>query len=207
LTDPAAPSDPLPGAGLERRDVLRGAAAAGAVATIAGFWFEGFGNPLRRRRVQPTAPGAPGKTFTAEELPVLEAALDRLVPSGPGSPGSRDVNAVGYLDAVLSEPEFDPLKNSEVVRAGLRRLEEEATRRGAATFPALPEEGQLEVLRGFEATAPGQRWLKRVLAFALEALLGDPVHGCQPGLVGWTWLENAPPEPRPHVPHWKPVPR
>ena len=213
MTADATPSDPSDlsasgGApGLPRRALLRGTVAAGASATIAGFWFEGFGNPLRRRWVVPTAPGAPGKTFTPAEWTVLEAALDRLVPSGPGSPGSKDVNAIGYLDAVLTEPEIDPLKDTEAIKAGVPRLEEGARARGAATVPALEEAGQVAVLQGFEGTEPGRRWLKKMLGFALEALLGDPVHGCQPGEVGWKWLSYEAGEPRPTTPHWKPRPR
>jgi hypothetical protein len=214
VTADATSSDPHdqpvsggPGLRIARRALLRGTVAVGASATIAGFWFEGFGNPLRRRWVVPTAPGAPGKTFSVAEWPVLEAALDRLVPSGPGSPGSQDVNAIGYLDAVLAEPEFDPLWNAEIVKAGVPRLEEAAKARGAAGFPALDEAGQIAVLQGFEGTEPGKKWLKKMLWFALEALLGDPVHGCQPGEVGWTWLKNPVGEPRPRTPGWKPTGR
>lgn len=199
------PSAPDPLAGIDRRALLRGAAATSAAATIAGFWFEGFGNPLRRRwLVQPTPAGAPGRTFDAEQWTVLEAALDRLLPSEPEAPGARDVNAVGYLDAVLTEPDFPPAAYADVVKAGVPRLTAGARARGAPSFPALAGEGQDAVLTSFEADAEGLRWLKRMLYFALEALLGDPVHGCQPGEVGWKWLNNAPLDPRPTVPGWKP---
>ncbi len=190
--------------GFDRRDLLRGAGAAGASATIAGFWFEGFGNPLRRRRLAPTPAGAPRLTFDALEWTVLEAALERLLPSGPDSPGARDVNAVGYLDRVLAEPEFAPARFRDVVKAGVPVLEGRARERRTAGFAALPGEAQDEVLHGFEQTAQGTLWLKRMLYFALEALLGDPVHGCQPGREGWRWLGNEPPGPRPTEPGWKP---
>lgn len=204
MTDPAPPAaEP---SGVDRRALLRAAAATGAAATIAGFWFEGFGNPLRRRYlVEPTRPGAPGKTFGPEAWATLEAALDRLLPSGPDSPGAATVNAVGYLDAVLVDPDLDPSVHRDVVVAGLPRLEEGSKARGAASFRALPGTAQDDVLRGLEASPAGVTWIKRVLYFALEALLGDPVHGCQPGEVGWLWLNNAPADPRPTVPGWKPV--
>jgi gluconate 2-dehydrogenase gamma chain len=205
-TDPADDQD-APREDFDRRALLRGAAAAGASATIAAFWFEGFGNPLRRRSVEPTPAGAPGKTFSAAEWAAMEAALDRLIPSGPGSPGARDVNAVGYLDAVLQEPDLDPANFADIVRGGVPLLEEGARARRAPAFAALAGPAQDEVLRGLETSATGLLWMKRVLYFGIEALLGDPVHGCQPGEVGWKWLGNAPPEPRPHTPGWKPDPR
>src|SRR5688500_255331 len=75
---------PLPGAeeaeGVDRRRFLAGAAST---ATIAWFWFEGFGEPLRRRRIEPTAPGAPRVTLTAAEWDTLGAAQDRILPSSP----------------------------------------------------------------------------------------------------------------------------
>lgn len=197
------PPDPAPAAGLVRRSVLRGAVAAGAAATMAGFWLEGFGNPLRRRLlVEPTRAAAAGRTFDEAQWGVLEAALARLLPSEPEAPGAREVNAVGYLDAVLTEPDFPPERFADVVRGGLPRLTAGARERGAASFAALPGEAQDEVLRSLEADEAGVLWLRRVLYFALEALLGDPVHGCQPGEVGWKWLGNAPGDPRPSVPGW-----
>ena len=206
---PPPPSDASPPdeAGLHRRELLRRAGAAGAAATIAGFWFEGLGDPLRRRRLAPTPAGGPRLSFDALEWSVLEAALDRLLPSGPGSPGARDIGAVGYLDRVLAEPDLAPERYVNVVKAGVPVLEGRARERGAQGFAALPGEAQDQVLQSLEQDPQGLLWLKRMLYFALEALLGDPVHGCQPGEEGWRWLGNAPPAPRPTKPGWKPVGR
>ncbi len=193
---------------LDRRALLAGTAAAGVAASVAGLWLEGFGQPLRRRhRVEPTRAGAPARTFAPPAWAALEAALDRLLPSAPDSPGARTVGAIGYLDAVLQEDDLDPAVFRDVIVGGLPRLEEGARLLGAASFAALPGSAQDDVLRGLEGSAAGTTWIRRVLYFALEALLGDPVHGCQPGEVGWTWLDVAPGDPRPTVPGWKPVPR
>jgi hypothetical protein len=106
---------------------------------------------------------------------------------------------------VLKDPDLDPANFADIVKRGVPLLEERARTRRAPTFAALPGAAQDEVLAEMEQV--DLLWMKRVLYFGIEALLGDPVHGCQPGEVGWKWLGNAPPEPRPHTPGWKPDPR
>jgi gluconate 2-dehydrogenase gamma chain len=203
VADELPTADPTPppvgghGSWVDRRTLLKTAAGGAAAATVAGFWFEGFGDPRRRQRVEPTPAGAPGLTFDPQQWALLEAALDRLLPSEPDAPGARDVNAIGYLDRVLQEPDLEPARYMDVIRGGLGILDAHAEKRGAARFTALDGAGQDAVLHALEAEAGGVLWIKRVLYFALEALLGDPVHGCQPGEVGWKWLGNAPGEPRP----------
>lgn len=198
LSDEPEPTPPAgPCAGVERRTLLKTAAGGAAAATVATFWFEGFGDPRRRARIEPTPAGAPGLSFDPAQWALIEAALDRLLPSEPGEPGARDVNAVGYLDRVLQEPELEPARYLDVVREGVSYLDQYAIERGAPRFAALDGAGKDAVLKAFETAPRGVLWIRRVLYFALEALLGDPVHGCQPGEVGWKWLGNAPGGPRP----------
>jgi gluconate 2-dehydrogenase gamma chain len=170
-------------------------AAAGA-ATVASFWIAGIGNPLRRRRVEPTGPGEGRRALSEDEWATLEAALDRILPSEPDAPGAREVNAIGYLDAVLADEEVDA-ETRALVKDGAARLDELSRKRGAANFPALAREGQEALLRSFETDARGVEWLRKTIAFALEALLGDPVHGGNTDEVGWRWIGHRPGIPRP----------
>lgn len=201
---PGAPPEEAGRGGVARRDLLRWAAGTGLAAGVSGVWLEGLGNPLRRRLLAPTPWGAPRVTLDATQWAVLAAALERLIPSEPGVPGAREVNAVGYLDRVLAEPELAPERHRDPILAGVPVLEARARERGATGFAALPPEAQDEVLRGLEGDAEGVRWLRKTLYFGLEALLGDPVHGCQPGEQGWTWLSTGLPGPRPTQPLWRP---
>jgi gluconate 2-dehydrogenase gamma chain len=198
-------SDGAPGR-IDRRELLGGVAAGAGTATMMWFWVEGFGDPRRRRRVRPTPPGDPPRTFTPDELATLAAAQDRLLPSEEGSPGARDVDAARYVDAVLAEPDVDPAF-AVLVKDGARLLEERARARGAASFSLLAPEAQDAAIREFEATDAGVSWLRRTIYFTLEALLGDPVHGGNVGETGWWWLGHAPGSPRPTAPNWRPTPR
>ena len=186
----AAPDDrdwPLP-AKFDRRRFVVG------VATVAGAALAGW--PSIARRLAEAAPDAArARTFTPEEWRTMAAAVDRLLPSGPGSPGARDVNAVGYLDAVLADPATDPAR-PPLVKDGAARLLARARARGASSFDALPPDVQDAAIRAFEATAGGRAWLDVVLGYVLEAFLGSPVHGGNPGEIAWAWAGIKPGVPR-----------
>ena len=191
-----------PPTGVDRRAFLRGAAAAGTIATVGFFWLEGVGNPLRRQRIQPTAPDGPRKSLSEAEWNTLEAAQGRLLPSAEGSPGAAEVNAIGYLDAVLADPEIEELR-VELIKDGAAQLAVFAREKGKPSFAALPGEVMDEGIRGFEQPEEKQRWLRDLISLTLEAFLGDPVHGGNLDETGWTWTAHRPGFPRP-TPGWKP---
>ncbi|MHC5011891.1 MAG: gluconate 2-dehydrogenase subunit 3 family protein [Planctomycetota bacterium] len=191
--DASSDIGPAAETGTSRRRFLGEAAAT---ATVAWFWLDGIGNPLRRLEIEPTRPGAPRQTLSAVQWATLEAAQHRILPSGPDSPGAVDVNAIGYLDAVLADPDIHP-DTVERVRKGADRLEAFARDKGAAGFAALSIEDQEEGIRLFEGTWMEQLWLRNVISFTLEAFLGDPIYGGNLDEIGWRWTGHVPAEPRP----------
>ena len=189
--DPEAP-------GPSRRDLLRTIGISAGVATVAGFWIDGFGAPWRRHFVEPTADGDAPKSMTPAQFDVLRAALARLVPgTGPADPGANEVNAAGYIDAIMSMSWF----NSDVggsILSGLDRLDERAKNMfQAERFTALDAQQQDEAIRVFETRPEGVEWLRTMISHTLEALFGDPVHGINPGEIGWRWAQHTPGTPRP----------
>ncbi len=202
MSSDAAPPAPSRGPDLpapSRRELL---CQTVATATVAWLWFEGVPDPTRRRRVVATAPDETPKNLSPREWATLEAALDRLLPSGEGFPGARDVHAIGYLDGALSDPGVDP-DHVQRVHEGARLLDEHATAHGAATFDALPPDLEDEGVRSLETPWARQLVLRALLSFALEAYLGDPVHGGNPDRRVWRWADLEPGYPRPLGP-WQP---
>ena len=183
---------------LDRRTLLGSLAVGVGVGWLATL--TGCVNGARRARTVPTeAKGAAAplpRVLSRAEWLTFEASLDVMLPSGPGSPGARDVNAIGYLDAALADRDTDPA-DVQLARSGALWLDEAARLGGARDFADAPSEAREKALRLVSEHERGPAWVLLVLMFGLEALLGDPVHGGNPGEVGWLWLGYKPGEPRP----------
>lgn len=165
---------------MDRREFLARAALAAATLTAAGC-----APRIRCERPEAPAPGA--QRLTAAEWETLAAVQDTLLPSSPGSPGARDVNAIGYLDAAWAEAE---LRSDDCVE--LRLL---AARLGEG-FAGLSPDARDAALRAYTADH-GTRWFSLLMGFTLEAYLGDPIHGGNPAGSVWAYLGIPPPYPRP----------
>lgn len=126
----------------------------------------------------------------------MAAVQEHLLPSEPGIPGARDVHAVDHLRLVLQDPRLDPA-DRDMVRAGLVDLRALCQELYARPFEKLTAEQRERALRRLEAAPGGHRWLHEILEFLLEALLGDPSYGGNPGGIGWSWLQVDPGFPRP----------
>ncbi|MFO0934549.1 MAG: gluconate 2-dehydrogenase subunit 3 family protein [Planctomycetota bacterium] len=190
------PSDvdvPPAAAGLGRRALL---ARALAVAAALGWGPAALARAGERSRARAAAPVGAGRVLTTEEWATLAAVQETLWPAGDGCPGARDLNATGVLDAVLADPDTPPIQLTWV-RGALPTLKELAAARGAATFEALDAAGREAVLVAFRDRPEGSGWIRLVLGYTLEAVLGDPVHGGNVGEAGWTWAGYEPGDPRP----------
>lgn len=177
-------SDDEAPAGTDRRGFLRAAALAPVLATTGCL----------RPFVVATPRDAPGRSLTVEQRRTLQAVQEHMLPSAPGTPGAREVNATGYLDAALATEDF--AGDRDLVKRAASDLDRLAREAGAASFAALDEGGRERALRAYERAGGGAA-LERVLSFTLEALLGDPVHGGNPDGVGWAWAGHRPGSPRP----------
>ena len=194
-----------------RRRLLAEIAGTAGVAATAALWLDGLVPPRRDPPLPPTPPGAPRQSLSEAEWRTLEAACDRLLPSeGPRAPGARDVNAIGYLDALLALPDEHPTWRG-IVRQGAAALEARARRTHRSDFASLSAAQQDALLQAYErfpGTPPdvvsGAKWIRVMLAGILEAFFCDPVRGGNPGEIAWAWAGHTPSFPRPTEPGWLP---
>ena len=193
---------------LSRRGLVKGAAATAGIATVAAFWFEGFGTPARRRAIEPTRPGDPLRFFTPGMFVTLGAVVDRLLPSGgPDSPGARDANVAAYFEALLATDQM-PQTVKDRVRNGLANCDRRAQRNfRARSFAQLSPTRRDAVIKTFERTRDGVYWLRNMIEITLECFFGDPVHGGNPAEIGWRWIDHRPGTPRPTEANWRPKER
>ena len=174
---------------LSRRVALTALAGVG----IAAFWL---------RRASRGSVGL-SRALSPHERATLEQAQERLLPSDAAGPGAEDVRAIGYLDRVLQDPRT-PVKEAFFFRKGVATLDRRARKIGVTNFIALPGNSQDATLRDFATTPEGRWWMQTLLAYTLEAFLGDPTHGANPQGAVWAWAEHRPGWPRPERAGWQP---
>jgi gluconate 2-dehydrogenase gamma chain len=158
---------------LLRRAGLIGVAAAvpaGAAATSAA--------PPQRERLE---------TFTAAEADVVEAMLERLIPSDASGPGATEARVLRYVDKAL---DGDLASSRAAYTAGIADTDAYARSRFGAGFADLTGAQQDTVLTEMEnGTAPGLRtFFELVREHGLQGMFGDPVHGGNEDFAGWDLL-------------------
>ena len=152
-----------------------------------------------------TLPGQPPQALSRLGWRTLSAVQARVLPSDEFGPGARDVNAIGYLDAVLASGDLKPTTVQAITRGG-DRLNAWARATRGLTYADLEEAVQDAGLRQDRSPA-GRYFLSRMIEFTLEALFGDPVHGANPEETGWAWVQHTPGWPRPPHADWRPTER
>jgi len=158
-------------------------------------WAVGAGAPA----VAMDRPSAGGRTLDRDQWATLAAVQDHLLPAepdNPSAPGAREVSATAYLDRAMAVEGFDPEIRALIID-GLGWLDDLAGRRHGEVFVRLDPGTREGLLQAVAATETGERWLATLIAYTLEALLGDPLYGGNPEGIGWRWLGHEPGLPRP----------
>ncbi len=127
---------------------------------------------------------------------VVEAVQEHLLPSEPGIPGARDVNATGFLRLLMTNPLLET-SDRNFIEQGATEFVALCHAQFGQGFLDLKVDQRQQALRRFEQSHTGHVWLAEMLEFLMEALLGDPSHGGNPEGTGWKWLGITPGFPRP----------
>jgi gluconate 2-dehydrogenase gamma chain len=135
-------------------------------------------------------PAAPGHFFNALELATLTAACERILPRDD-EPGATDLGVPAYVDRILTD---DIMVNwREPLRRGLADLEERARQRGGASFTALADVAQDELMAEMETATRGPTgFFARLMRLTFEGAFGDPRHGGNRDGLGWKLLGFTP---------------
>jgi len=181
---------------ISRRDLLRGAGAIGAAAVAApGAALSPAGVPGVLDAAAPAqGAGRPREAFeslTATEADLLEAVVERLIPTDASGPGAREARAAHYIDRALG----GALASSRPAYAsGLEALDRYAQSSRGKGFLQLAAADQDAVLTDCEkGTATGftggsGNFFAMVLAHTRQGTFGDPYYGGNANFVGWDLL-------------------
>ena len=169
----ADPHEPL----ISRRDVLKRASIAGAVAAVP---VDAIAQVTRE----------PFESLTAAEGATLEAIVARMIPTDANGPGAAEAHAARYIDRALGG-----FLNSFLVayRSGLSGVESYARSAKGAPFTQLSAQDQDAVLTDMENDAakgfPGAALFFNVLlSHTIQGTFCDPFYGGNANFVGWDLL-------------------
>ncbi len=180
-----------------RRDLLRGAGLAGAAAVAGPASLLTTPAPAAAEPAAPQAPAraaAPREAFenlTATEADLLEAVVDRLIPSDANGPGAKDARAAHYIDRALG----GALSGSRQAYAnGLAALDRYARSSRGKAFLELSTTDRDSVLIDCETggatgfTGSSAQFFNMVLGHTKQGMFGDPYYGGNANFIGWDLL-------------------
>ena len=121
--------------------------------------------------------------LSADQRALLDAVLERLIPSKDALPGGGQAGTSDYLDAVAGESP----RLARLFTAGLRRIETTAVRRGSS-FVGMSSDQQDDVLRQVESSKSA--FFETLLMHAYNGYYSNPV------VIEGLGLEPRPPQPR-----------
>ena len=154
---------------------------------------------LSRRSIVTTAPLIPlaalraaapraESAFSPSQLGLIEALVDRLIPSDENGPGARECGVANYIDRSFSGPLAGERTRFIV---GLAAIDAFARNIHRAAFVELALGNRDEVLTAMENNDAGgftpdsRTFFYRVRQLALEGMFGDPLYGGNRGFAGW----------------------
>src|SRR5436190_9560142 len=180
---------------ISRRDLLRGvgvataAAASGPVSLLSTPEPASAAEPLAAQAAA-AAPREAFENLTATEADLLEAMVDRLIPSDALGPGAREARAAHYIDRALG----GALASSrQAYAAGLSALDRYAHASRGKSFLELSPADKDSVLMDVESgsVTPGifagssAQFFGLVLNHTRQGTFGDPYYGGNANFIGW----------------------
>jgi gluconate 2-dehydrogenase gamma chain len=130
-------------------------------------------NKLTRRTVLAGAALVPAIRISAQPPPLLEAAVDRLIPADDLGPGAKQSGVANYIASM----------DDKTIADGLPLLDAEARTRFSKPFVELAPADQDAVLARIETTA--RPFFTRLRQLTLEGMFGDPSYGGNRNFAGW----------------------
>ena len=165
------------------------------------MWSKRGRMPVRamRRRPRERPQGTPTPLPPALRQ-TLNAAVERLIPSEPGSPGAREARVEAYFEQALSEDLHDV---AATYAFNLELLEHHARSFYERPFPELQPTDQDALLTRLEANElagfepDSASFFRTLLRHTVEGMFGDPSRGGNHRFAGWDLISAESPASKP----------
>lgn len=172
---------------LNRRKFLKGLLVAGAASQLA------FIQSCDRSKVLLEG----NDLLSAEQATTLDRILTIIFPDDGNGPSAKDLKAFEYVMWVLHDQFRREPEDNEYIIEGLDWANETAVEIYEEKFTELEDERQEKLVGLFTELDWGENWMSVMVTLVLEALLMDPIYGCNPDGIGWTWLNHITGQPQP----------
>lgn len=137
--------------------------------------------------ISPAAPAAES-VFSPTEMRLIEAVVDRLIPSDELGPGARESGVPTYIERSLAGP---LARERAAFTTGLAAIDAVAHNRHSVAFVDLDDEKKDDLLAAMESnqadgfTPDSRTYFNRIRQLTLEGMFGDPFYGGNRGFAGW----------------------
>jgi gluconate 2-dehydrogenase gamma chain len=183
-----------------REFLVRAAVGAGAAAGAAasGGLVPGAAAQEQMTHMEggPSTPGQQhpngaehGAFFNHADAATIAAFTERIMPSAPGKPGSRDADVLNYIDLALAGA-YAELQ--DFYRRGLASLDAHCRGTYKESFVHLAPEKQDEVIAALEEgkasgfTFPtAKEFFTTLRVHTMEGMFADPLYGGNRDFAGW----------------------
>lgn len=105
-------------------------------------------------------------------------------------------NALTYMSLVFKHSRVSA-SDKQFLRNGTKWLHEEAVATYGEVYTKLSASQRENILQKIAKESWGEAWIKRVLSYIMEAILGDPIYGINKNEFAWRWLGHESGLPRP----------
>lgn len=173
---------------MSRRHFVKGLFVAGALVQIP-FLSSCLGDEVSTENL-------PFGTLNSKQQSLIKAVQSILFPDDGNGPSAADVNALNYLQWVISDAAMDP-GEVEFIVDGISWFEERCEEETSDSFLDLNLKEQDAFLALATEDNNLERWLSVLLTLIFEALFCDPQYGGNPSEQTWKWLNHNPGLPRP----------
>jgi gluconate 2-dehydrogenase gamma chain len=129
-----------------------------------------------------SAAQTPSTALTPDQLKLLDAITDRLIPKDENGPGASECGAVNYIDRALADTLA--AEKASIVQ-GLTALDALAQQSQGKPFLELSPDAKDAVLTATESGATTRPFFNRIRRLTLEGTFSDPYYGGNRGFAGW----------------------
>lgn len=188
--------------GLSRRAFLKRTTALTVLASVGLIKPNiSYGQSFEKSEVEPLAEVfTPAQAkFNERQTKVIKQVQAHLFPDDGDGPSAKEINAFGYLQWALTDPDNQADGDREFIIKGTVWLDESANKHFNKPFLEMTWNEQAKLLKRINGSQSGENWLSLLLYYLLEAVTLDPLYGGNVNGIGWQWLEYQSGFPRPNA--------